>query len=152
MTPRYAQWYNVVDSFDTHANIPVHFGKVDDAAKNGNKVGLISCGWDPGMFSLNRLYATAILPGGHDYTFWGRGVSQGHSDAIRRIDGVKMDSLEPKPSPAYSALKEKNRQQEAQIKAMQDVIADQQRMIEALTIACKIYGVAEKIERARRCR
>ena len=89
MTPRYAQWYNVVDSFDTHANIPVHFGKVDDAAKNGNKVGLISCGWDPGMFSLNRLYATAILPGGHDYTFWGRGVSQGHSDAIRRIDGVK---------------------------------------------------------------
>lgn len=89
MTPKYAQWYNVVDSFDTHANIPVHFGNVDAAAKDGGRVGLISCGWDPGMFSLNRLYATAILPGGHDYTFWGKGVSQGHSDAIRRIDGVK---------------------------------------------------------------
>lgn len=89
MTPKYAQWYNVVDSFDTHANIPVHFANVDAAAKKGGKVGLISCGWDPGMFSLNRLYATAILPGGHDYTFWGKGVSQGHSDAIRRIDGVE---------------------------------------------------------------
>ena len=89
MTPKYAQWYNVVDSFDTHANIPIHFGSVDAAAQKGGRVGLISCGWDPGMFSLNRLYATAILPGGHDYTFWGKGVSQGHSDAIRRIDGVE---------------------------------------------------------------
>lgn len=89
MTPKYAEWYNVVDSFDTHANIPVHFKNVDDAAKKGGKIGLISCGWDPGMFSLNRLYATAILPGGKDYTFWGKGVSQGHSDAIRRINGVK---------------------------------------------------------------
>ena len=71
MTPKYAEWYNVVDSFDTHANIPVHFKNVDDAAKKGGKIGLISCGWDPGMFSLNRLYATAILPGGKDYTFWG---------------------------------------------------------------------------------
>ncbi|MCR5596404.1 MAG: diaminopimelate dehydrogenase [Lachnospiraceae bacterium] len=89
MTPKYAKWYNVVDSFDTHANIPLHFGNVDAASKEGGKVGLISCGWDPGMFSLNRLYASAVLPGGKDYTFWGRGVSQGHSDAIRRIDGVK---------------------------------------------------------------
>lgn len=89
MTPKYASLYNVVDSFDTHANIPAHFKNVDDASKKGNKTGLISCGWDPGMFSLNRLYAASILPGGHDYTFWGKGVSQGHSDAIRRIDGVK---------------------------------------------------------------
>lgn len=89
MTPKYAKWYNVVDSFDTHANIPKHFGNVDASSKEGGKVGLISCGWDPGMFSLNRLYASAVLPGGKDYTFWGRGVSQGHSDAIRRIEGVK---------------------------------------------------------------
>lgn len=88
MTPRYAQAFHVVDSFDTHANIPDHFAKVDAASKKAGKVGVISCGWDPGMFSLNRLYANAILPDGKDYTFWGRGVSQGHSDAIRRIDGV----------------------------------------------------------------
>lgn len=88
MTPRYAKLYNVIDSFDTHANIPVHFANVDKAAKDGNNVGLISCGWDPGMFSLNRLYALSILPVGKDYTFWGKGVSQGHSDAIRRIEGV----------------------------------------------------------------
>ncbi len=89
MTPKYAALYNVIDSFDTHANIPTHFANVDEAAKKGGKVGLISCGWDPGMFSLNRLYASSILPGGKDYTFWGKGVSQGHSDAIRRIEGVK---------------------------------------------------------------
>ena len=88
LTPKYAELFNVVDSFDTHANIPAHFAAVDTAAKKGGKVGLISCGWDPGMFSLNRVYANAILPQGKDYTFWGRGVSQGHSDAIRRIDGV----------------------------------------------------------------
>ena len=88
MTPKYAAMYNVIDSFDTHANIPTHFANVDEAAKAANKVGVISCGWDPGMFSLSRLYAHSILPGGNDYTFWGRGVSQGHSDAIRRIDGV----------------------------------------------------------------
>lgn len=88
MTPKYAALYNVVDSFDTHANIPVHFDNVDTAAKKAGKLGLISCGWDPGMFSLNRLYATSILPGGNAYTFWGKGVSQGHSDAIRRIEGV----------------------------------------------------------------
>lgn len=88
-TPKYAAMYNVVDSFDTHAKIPEHFAAVDSAAKAGGKVGIISCGWDPGMFSLNRLYANGILPQGHDYTFWGKGVSQGHSDAVRRIAGVK---------------------------------------------------------------
>ena len=88
MTPKYAAMYNVIDSFDTHANIPTHFANVDEASKKAGKVGIISCGWDPGMFSLARLYAHSVLPGGEDYTFWGRGVSQGHSDAIRRIDGV----------------------------------------------------------------
>ena len=87
-TPALAQMFNVVDSFDTHAKIPEHFANVDAAAKTAGKVAMISVGWDPGMFSLNRLYANAILPEGNDYTFWGRGVSQGHSDAIRRIDGV----------------------------------------------------------------
>ena len=88
LTPMLAKDFNVIDSFDTHANIPAHFDAVDAAAKAGGKLALISCGWDPGMFSLNRLYASAILPDGRDYTFWGRGVSQGHSDAIRRIPGV----------------------------------------------------------------
>lgn len=88
-TPAYAKMFNVVDSFDTHANIPAHFENVDKAAKAAGKVGIISVGWDPGMFSLNRMYASAILPNGKDYTFWGKGVSQGHSDAIRRIEGVK---------------------------------------------------------------
>lgn len=88
-TPKYASMFNVVDSFDTHAKIPEHFANVDAAAKEAGKVGIISVGWDPGMFSLNRMYANAILPEGNDYTFWGKGVSQGHSDAIRRIEGVK---------------------------------------------------------------
>ena len=88
-TPEYAKYFNVIDSFDTHAKIPQHFANVDSAAKASNHVALISAGWDPGMFSLNRLYANAILPNGKDYTFWGKGVSQGHSDAIRRIEGVK---------------------------------------------------------------
>ena len=88
-TPAFAKWFNVVDSFDTHANIPQHFEAVDKAASESGHVGIISVGWDPGMFSLNRLYATAILPEGSNYTFWGKGVSQGHSDAIRRIQGVK---------------------------------------------------------------
>jgi len=88
MTPSLSRLFNVVDSFDTHADIPVHFARVDDAAKAAHTTAAISVGWDPGMFSLNRLYASAILPDGHDYTFWGKGVSQGHSDAIRRIDGV----------------------------------------------------------------
>lgn len=87
-TPAYAKLYNVVDSFDTHANIPEHFANVDAAARENGNVALISCGWDPGLFSLNRLYAHCVLPVGSDYTFWGKGVSQGHSDAIRRIDGV----------------------------------------------------------------
>ena len=89
MTPALAKDFNVVDSFDTHASIPDHFAKVDEAAVSGGHIALISAGWDPGMFSLNRLYASSILPDGADYTFWGRGVSQGHSDAIRRIEGVK---------------------------------------------------------------
>lgn len=88
-TPEYAKYFNVVDSFDTHARIPEHFANVDAAAKAHGTVGVISCGWDPGMFSLNRLYGNAILPEGKDYTFWGKGVSQGHSDALRRIEGVK---------------------------------------------------------------
>lgn len=88
-TPQYAELFNVVDSFDTHAKIPEHFAHVDAAAKKGGRTAIISVGWDPGMFSLNRMYANAILPDGKDYTFWGRGVSQGHSDAIRRIAGVK---------------------------------------------------------------
>ena len=87
-TPHYAGLYNVVDSFDTHANIPTHFAAVDAAAAGAGKTALISCGWDPGLFSLNRLMGNCILPNGADYTFWGRGISQGHSDAIRRIDGV----------------------------------------------------------------
>lgn len=87
-TPALAKLYNVIDSFDTHAKIPEHFANVDSAAKDNGKVAMISVGWDPGMFSLNRMYAGAILPDGKDYTFWGKGVSQGHSDAIRRIQGV----------------------------------------------------------------
>ena len=88
-TPKYAELFNVVDSFDTHARIPEHFDNVDAAAKKSGHVGVISVGWDPGMFSLNRMYANAILTNGNDYTFWGKGVSQGHSDAVRRIKGVK---------------------------------------------------------------
>lgn len=87
-TPELVKMFNVIDSFDTHARIPEHFANVDAAAKESGHVGIISVGWDPGMFSLNRLYGNAILPDGKDYTFWGRGVSQGHSDAIRRVEGV----------------------------------------------------------------
>ena len=87
-TPEYVKYFNVIDSFDTHAKIPEHFENVNKNAENSGKIGIISVGWDPGMFSLNRLYANAVLPNGKDYTFWGKGVSQGHSDAIRRIDGV----------------------------------------------------------------
>lgn len=88
MTPALAENFNVIDSFDTHAKIPEHFRNVDNAARENGNIALISAGWDPGMFSVNRLMASSILPEGSDYTFWGRGVSQGHSDAIRRIDGV----------------------------------------------------------------
>ncbi len=87
-TPELAQYFHVVDSFDNHSKIPEHFSRVDEAARGAGKVALISVGWDPGMFSLNRLFGTAILPDGKDYTFWGKGVSQGHSDAIRRVEGV----------------------------------------------------------------
>lgn len=88
-TVQLAAHFNVIDSFDTHAKIPEHFAAVDEACKKSGKLGLISVGWDPGLFSLNRLYGQAILPDGSDYTFWGKGVSQGHSDAIRRIEGVQ---------------------------------------------------------------
>lgn len=88
-TAEMAAYFNVVDSFDTHAKIPEHFAQVDEVSRNANKISVISVGWDPGLFSLNRLYGQAILPNGKDYTFWGKGVSQGHSDAIRRIPGVK---------------------------------------------------------------
>jgi len=88
-TPELAKYFNVIDSFDTHARIPEHFANVDAASKEAKKVSVISVGWDPGMFSLNRCYGQAVLPNGKDYTFWGKGVSQGHSNAIRRIPGVK---------------------------------------------------------------
>ena len=87
--PKVAASFNTIDSFDTHAKIPEYFAAMDNASKKGNKISIISVGWDPGMFSLNRMYANAILPEGRDYTFWGKGVSQGHSDAIRRVEGVK---------------------------------------------------------------
>ena len=87
-TPELARNFNVVDSFDTHAKIPEHFENVDNKARQGGNIAVISIGWDPGMFSLNRLYAEAVLPDGKDYTFWGKGVSQGHSDAVRRVEGV----------------------------------------------------------------
>lgn len=88
-SPEFAKMFHIIDSFDTHAKIPEHFAAVDNAAKEGGHVAIISVGWDPGMFSLNRLYGNCLLPDGADYTFWGRGVSQGHSDAIRRVEGVK---------------------------------------------------------------
>ena len=103
-TPEFAKMFNVIDSFDTHAKIPEHFAKVDEAAKNSNHVAIISVGWDPGLFSLARAYANAVLPSGKDYTFWGKGVSQGHSDAIRRINGVK--NAKQYTIPIESALEE----------------------------------------------
>ena len=99
-TPEAVKYFNVVDSFDTHANIPKHFKNVDEAAKQSGKIGFISVGWDPGMFSLARLYSNAILVDGADYTFWGRGVSQGHSDAVRRIEGVQDARQYTVPVPA----------------------------------------------------
>lgn len=87
--PQFAQWFNTVDSYDTHAKIPEYFDSVDQAAKESGKTSIISVGWDPGLFSINRLMAEAILPAGENYTFWGKGVSQGHSDAVRRVEGVK---------------------------------------------------------------
>ena len=102
-TPKYAEMFNVIDSFDTHAKIPEHFENVNRASKSSNHVAVISVGWDPGLFSLNRMFANAILPDGKDYTFWGKGISQGHSDAIRRIEGVK--DAKQYTIPVESALK-----------------------------------------------
>jgi len=114
-TPEYAQYFNVIDSFDTHAKIPEHFAAVDSAAKKAGKLAMISCGWDPGMFSLARIYAESILPVGKHYTFWGKGVSQGHSDAARRVEGVKdarsytlpvesaMDAVRSGSQPSFTA-------------------------------------------------
>lgn len=99
-TPEMAAHFHVVDSFDTHANIPAHFAAVDEAARASGHVGVISVGWDPGLFSLNRLYAAAVLPEGRDYTFWGKGVSQGHSDAVRRVAGVRDARQYTVPVPA----------------------------------------------------
>ena len=103
-TPEYAKLFHVVDSFDTHAKIPEHYAAVDASAKEAGKVAVISAGWDPGMFSVNRVYGNAILPDGEDYTFWGKGVSQGHSDAVRRIAGVK--DARQYTIPVESALEE----------------------------------------------
>ncbi len=103
MSPQYAKDFNIIDSFDTHAKIPEHFAKVDAAAKENGHIALISCGWDPGMFSVMRLLGNALLPEGSDYTFWGKGVSQGHSDAVRRIKGVK--NAKQYTIPVDSALK-----------------------------------------------
>ena len=99
-SPEYAKYFNIVDSFDTHARIPEHFANVDASAKESGHIAFISVGWDPGMFSLQRLISNCILPNGKDYTFWGRGVSQGHSDAIRRIEGVKDGKQYTVPVPA----------------------------------------------------
>lgn len=112
MTPYLAQYFNVVDSFDTHANIPAHFERVNEAAAANGHTALISAGWDPGMFSIARIYSASILTDGQDYTFWGRGVSQGHSDAIRRIDGV-LDARQytvPVPSAVEAVRSGKNPQ------------------------------------------
>lgn len=121
-TAELAEYFNVVDSFDTHARIPEHFANVDEASKKQKHISVISVGWDPGMFSLNRLYAQAILPNGSDYTFWGKGVSQGHSDAIRRIEGVldarqytipvksAMDSVRNGEHPTLSAREKHTRE------------------------------------------
>ncbi len=117
MTPLLSKDFCVVDSFDTHAAIPTHFKNVDAAAKLGGKLSLISAGWDPGMFSINRLYASAVLPNGKDYTFWGKGVSQGHSDAVRRIDGV-LDARQY-TIPIESALKSVRRGESPEFTARQ---------------------------------
>ena len=116
-TPEYAGLFNVVDSFDTHAKIPDHFAAVDAAARAAGKVALISCGWDPGMFSLARVYARSVLPQGKDETFWGRGVSQGHSDAIRRIEGVLDARQYTVPIPA--ALEAVRRGEQPELTARQ---------------------------------
>ena len=138
-TPVYAGIANVIDSFDTHARIPEHFANVDKAARDSGHVALISCGWDPGLFSLNRVYAASVLPEGKDYTFWGKGVSQGHSDAIRRIPGVKDAKQYTIPVPdALEAVRSgKN----------PDLTVRQKHTRECFVVACEGADKAE-IERA----
>lgn len=116
-TPQMAEYFNVVDTFDTHKRIPEHFANVDAAAKKGGKTAVISVGWDPGLFSLNRMLGNCFLPDGADYTFWGRGVSQGHSDAIRRIDGV-LDARQY-TVPVESALEAVRRGEQPELTARQ---------------------------------
>ena len=125
-TPEYAKLFNVVDSFDTHARIPEHFANVDKAAKEYGHIGIISVGWDPGMFSLNRMYANAILPEGKDYTFWGKGVSQGHSDAIRRVEGVKDGTRQKHTRECFVVLEEgaDAKKVEEEIKTMPNYFSD----------------------------
>ena len=148
-TPEYAKYFNVIDSFDTHAKVPQHFAAVDAAAKEGGKLAMISCGWDPGMFSIARIYAESVLPAGKHYTFWGKGVSQGHSDAARRVPGVKdarsytlpveeaMDAVRSGKQPEFTAREMHKREVfvvleegadaakvEATIKNMPDYYAD----------------------------
>ncbi len=148
-TPEYAKYFNVIDSFDTHPKVPQHFAAVDAAAKEGGKLAMISCGWDPGMFSIARIYAESVLPAGKHYTFWGKGVSQGHSDAARRVEGVKdarsytlpveeaMDAVRSGKQPEFTAREMHKREVfvvleegadaakvEATIKTMPDYYAD----------------------------
>ena len=158
-TPEYVKHFNVIDSFDTHAKIPEHFENVDKNATKSGKIGIISVGWDPGMFSLNRLYANAILPEGSDYTFWGKGVSQGHSDAIRRIEGVidarqytipvdaAINAVKNGESPALTTREKHTRECfvvaedgadkqgiEAQIKTMPNYFADYDTTVHFITL------------------
>ena len=128
-TPQFAAMFNVVDSFDTHANIPAHFEEVDGAAKKSGKLALISCGWDPGMFSIARVYGDSVLPGGATYTFWGKGVSQGHSDAIRRVEGVvdaRQSTREKHTRECYVVVEEgaDKARIEKEIKEMPNYFAD----------------------------
>ena len=158
MTPALARDFNVIDSFDTHANIPAHYAAVDAAATQGDKIAVISVGWDPGLFSINRLYGEAVLPEGKDYTFWGKGVSQGHSDAVRRIPGVvdcrqytipvekAMDAVRSGAQPELTA-REKHRRYcyvvaeegaskweiETAIKTMPNYFADYDTLVEFIT-------------------
>ena len=141
MGPQIVKHFNTIDSFDTHAKIPEYFAAVDEAAKEGENVGIISVGWDPGMFSLNRLYAESILVQGSTYTFWGKGVSQGHSDAIRRIPGVK--DAKQYTVPIEAAVEEVRSGSEPQLTTRQKhlrdcyVVAEEGADLEAITEAIK---------------
>lgn len=138
MTPEYAKYFHVIDSFDTHACIPEHFNHVDASAKESKHVALISAGWDPGMFSLTRLYCNSILPKGNDYTFWGKGVSQGHSDAIRRIEGVK--NAKQYTIPVQEAL-------DAVREGKNPVLTTRQKHIRECFVVLKEDADADKVER-----